>query len=131
MWYNYGCYIQNKHNMMMLKHYFFGILGSKYFTDLIFIDSQWATANFVEVLISEPTPRVEIIVHKFKKPFLGGYRQPLTGFEFHNATTQTLKGKNKDWNSFSDGKCCILQPAFGCCTLQTLVKICIINIFCA
>ena len=55
-------------------------------------------------LIPEPNPRVEIIVHKFKKPFLGGYRQPETGFEFHNATTQTLKGKNKDWNSFSAGK---------------------------
>ena len=29
------------------------------------------------------------------------------------------------------GKCCIFRPAFGCCALQTLVKIVIFSIFCA
>ena len=28
-------------------------------------------------------------------------------------------------------QCCIFRPAFGCCTLPTLVKICIFNVFCA
>ncbi len=51
--------------------------------------------------ISERTSNVEIIVHKTRKPFLGGYRQPRTGLEYHNATCQTVKGMGKDLN---DGK---------------------------
>jgi hypothetical protein len=51
-------------------------------------------------IVSERPSNVEIVVHKFRKPFLGGFRQQQTGLEFHNATTQTPpKGINKDWPS--------------------------------
>ena len=34
-------------------------------------------------------------------------------------------------NSYETNNCCIFQPAFGCCALQTLVEICFLNDVCA
>ena len=45
-----------------------------------------------------------IIVTKFRKPFLGGFRQLRTGLEFHNATTQTPKGRHNDLTGCVEGK---------------------------